>query len=189
VSEDRSDEVARTGAIGGLVTVERVDPPASADEKTMLSAFLDYHRDTLRWKCDGLTPEQLIRQASPPSTLRLLGLVRHLTEVEEGWFTHHFAGGPPAPAYSTDDDPDGDLNVTSADEESVAAAWALYDEAVERSRALITASDLDTMAAGTTKRGEQYSLRWIMLHMIEEYARHNGHADLLREAIDGATGE
>jgi hypothetical protein len=189
VSEDRSDEVARTGAIGGYVGMERVDPPSSADEKTMLTAFLDYHRDTLRWKCDGLAPEQLVRQASPPSTLRLLGLVRHLTEVEASWLTHHFAGGTFVRAYSSAEDPDGDLNVTSADEESVVAAWARYDQEVERSRAVVAAGDLDAMAAGTTRHGEQRTLRWILLHLIEEYARHNGHADLLREAIDGETGE
>jgi hypothetical protein len=155
----------------------------------MLTAFLEFHRDTLRWKCERLTPEQLLRRASPPSTLRLLGLIRHLTEVEASWFSHHFAGGPRVWAYASEEDPDGDLNVTQADAASVADAWARYDEEVERSRAVLAAGDLDAMAAGVTRRGETFSLRWIVLHMIEEYSRHNGHADLLREAIDGETGE
>jgi hypothetical protein len=171
------------------VDVKRADPPASADEKTMVTAFLEFHRDTLRWKCERLTPEQLLRQASPPSTLRLLGLIRHLTEVEASWFRHHFAGGPRDRFYATEQDPDGDLNVAAADAESVAAAWDRYDQEVERSRAILAAGDLDAMAAGVTRQGETFSLRWIVLHMIEEYARHNGHADLLREALDGETGE
>jgi uncharacterized damage-inducible protein DinB len=171
------------------VTVARTDPPNAADEKTTLTGFLDYHRDTLRWKCEGLTPEQLVAQASPPSTLRLLGLVRHLTEVEQAWFSHHFAGGPSEPAYSSEDDRDADLNVAEADADSTAAAWDRFDKEVARSRKILAANDLDTLAAGVTREGEKYSLRWIVVHMIEEYARHNGHADLLREAIDGATGE
>jgi hypothetical protein len=168
---------------------ERVDPPEAADEKTTLTAFLDFHRDTLRWKCEGLTPAQLVAQASPPSTLRLLGIVRHLTEVEQGWFSHHFAGGPSNRLYSSDEDRDADIHVSEADAESVAAAWASYDQEVARSRAILAANDLDAIAAEPTRRGIRYSLRWIVVHLIEEYARHNGHADLLREAIDGATGE
>jgi hypothetical protein len=171
------------------VPIERSDPPMDADEKATLTSFLEYHRATLRIKLDGLTPEELVQRASPPSELSLLGLVRHLTEVESSWIREVFAGEKWFGPYWTEEDHDGDFHVYEADEASVQTAWQLYDDEVAVTRAIIAGAELDVMSAQANSRGEQPSLRWILVHLIEEYARHNGHADLLREAIDGATGE
>lgn len=169
--------------------VDRVDPPWAVGEKQTLLAFLRYHRATLRMKCAGLTPEQLVQRSAPPSTMCLLGLVRHLSEVEAAWLRARFDGQDVAPLYSTAEQPDADFDVFAADERSVADAWGVFEEQAERADAIIEAADLDAIAQRPTRRGDLPSLRWIMVHLIEEYARHNGHADLLREAIDGATGE
>jgi len=171
------------------VTVERTDPPVAGDERATLVAFLQYHRDTLRLKCDGLTPEQLLARASAPSTLCLLGLVRHLADVEYGWFNHHFLGGERNYYHDYSTDNDADFNIFEADDATVAEAWATFDKQVALSDAIIAEHDLGDIARGVRRNGDQMSLRWILVHLIEEYARHNGHADLLREAIDGATGE
>jgi uncharacterized damage-inducible protein DinB len=163
--------------------VDRPQVPRTADERTMLEAWLDYHRATLLMKCAGLDDEQLRLRSSEPSTLSLLGLVRHLTDVERGWFRRGVGGqrGPEvAPIYYSDERPEGDFD--DLDDLSPAAVFAAFSEEVERCRAATTGVPLDQLV------GEQ-SVRWIYLHMIEEYARHNGHADLLRERIDGATGE
>jgi hypothetical protein len=166
---------------------KRTEPPTAGDERAILTGFLDYHRQTLLLKCAGLTPEQLLRRATPPSTLCLLGLVRHLTEVEYRWLVERFAGGEVKDLFGPGD---ADFDVVEADEQSVAAAFALYAAQVAESRQLVAGADLDAMTAAAHPRtGEHFSLRWILTHLIEEYARHNGHADLLREAIDGATGE
>jgi hypothetical protein len=169
--------------------VQRPEPPWAGDEKSTLIGFLEFHRATLRWKCAGLTPDQLIQRSAPPSTLRLLGLVRHLVEVESGWLSQRFDGQPEYSEYSSEQNPDGELDVTEADEESVAATWARYDLEVARSRAIIDAAGLNDLAARPMSDGNRPTMRWILVHLIEEYARHNGHADLLRQAIDGATGE
>ena len=162
----------------------REDPPYVGDERTLLEAWLDFHRATLLWKCSGLDAEQLRRRSVPPSTMSLLGLVRHLTEVERNWFARVLAGEDAPALYYSDDDPDGDFDgVDGADAE---ADLAQFRAQVETSRATAGRYGLDD--AGT-RRGQPVSLRWIYGHMIEEYARHNGHADLLREAIDGATGD
>lgn len=166
---------------------KRIDPPAVADEKSTLVAFLDYHRQTFLLKCAGLTPTQLLSRSTPPSALCLLGLVRHLTEVEFAWLQSRFAGEPDREIYGPGD---ADLEVTEADEQSVAAAFALYAEFVATSQRIVAEADLDDITAQAHPRtGEHFSLRWILLHLLEEYARHNGHADLLREAIDGTVGE
>ena len=165
---------------------KRSEPPTAGDEWTILAGFLDFHRQTLLLKCAGLTPEQLLLRATPPSTLCLLGLVRHLTEVEYGWLVERFAGGEDKALYGPGD---ADFEVVEADEQSVAAAFALYAQQVAESRQLVAGAALDAMTAAAHPRtGEHFSLRWILVHLIEEYARHNGHADLLREAIDGVTG-
>ena len=167
--------------------IERPDPPTSADEKTTLIGFLEYQRATFRLKCAGLNPEQLLRRASPPSSLCLLGLARHLTEVEYGWLAERFAGGEVKNLYG---EGDADFEVTEADEQSVAEAFERYADQVAQSQRIVAGADLDAMtAAAHSHTGEHFSLRWILVHLIEEYARHNGHADLLREAIDGTTGE
>jgi Protein of unknown function (DUF664) len=163
---------------------QRIDPPLVGDERVMLDHFLDYHRATLLWKCDGLSDEQLRQRSCPPSTLSLVGLVRHLTEVENGWFCDFVDAASPPP-YTSEDNPEGDFaDVDTAD---VAAAVAAFRAQCAASRAAVAALPLD--ATHTERDGRVFSLRWIYLHMFEEYARHNGHADLLRERIDGAVGE
>ncbi|MDQ2838536.1 MAG: DinB family protein [Actinomycetota bacterium] len=166
---------------------KRIDPPVVADEKTTLVAFVDYHRQTLLLKCAELTPQQLVSRPSPPSSLCLLGLIRHLTEVEFGWLHARFAGEPDREIYGPGD---ADLDVTEADEQSVVAAFALYTEYVAKSQQIVAEHDLDELTRDAHPRtGQHFSLRWVLQHLLEEYARHNGHADLLREALDGAVGE
>jgi uncharacterized damage-inducible protein DinB len=168
------------------MTIERTDPPGQADERTTLMSYLDYHRDTLAWKCSGLTGEQLRERAVPPSSMSLLGLVRHLADVERSWFRRRVAREDVPPIYFSDTDPDGEFdNVDTADADEAFATWrAECDQARE---IVAAAPSLDVTAV--TRDGTTVSLRWILVHMIEEYARHNGHADLLRERLDGATGE
>ncbi|WP_190136670.1 DinB family protein [Streptomyces longispororuber] len=163
----------------------RVEPPGVADERTLLNAFLDAQRATLARKCAGLTPNQLRRWAVPPSSLSLLGLVRHLAEVERGWFRCVLLGEPDKPHWVG---PKGDESVQwDVDDADVEEAFRVWRAECERSRAAVAAArDLDVTGSHD---GTAYSLRHILTHMIEEYARHNGHADLLRERIDGATGE
>jgi len=169
------------------MTVKRTDPPLEADERAMLDGWLDYHRATLAWKCDGLTDEQLRQRSVPPSSLSLLGLVRHMADVERSWFRRTLLGEDLANLFSSKDDRDGDFdNVGTAD---VAEAFARWREECDHARrAAAAAASLDVVGA-RPDWGRHVSLRWIMLHMIEEYARHNGHADLLRERIDGAVGD
>jgi uncharacterized damage-inducible protein DinB len=164
---------------------ERTDPPYEADERRMLDSWLDYHRATLAMKCEGLSDEQLRLRSVEPSSLSLLGLVRHLAEVERNWFRRALAGEDAPYLYASDDDPDGDFdNVDTAD---VAEAFATWRAECDHARRVAAATP-DLEATGV-RRGRPVSLRWILVHMIEEYARHNGHADLLRERIDGAVGE
>jgi uncharacterized damage-inducible protein DinB len=173
----------------------RTDPPLDADEPTMLRAFLDYHRDTLRLKVDGLTREQL-GQTLPPSSMTLGGMVKHLALVESNWFEVVLTGGelmPPFPDVDWDADPDWEWR-TGADD-GPERLMALFDDALARAdraidEAAASPTGLDTRSVKPSRRGDgHFTLRWILLHMIEEYARHNGHADLIRESIDGRTGE
>jgi uncharacterized damage-inducible protein DinB len=162
--------------------VDRPPVPRVADERAMLEGWLEYHRATLLMKCAGLDDEQLRLRSAEPSALSLLGLVRHMTDVERGWFRRGVGGqqGPDVqPIYYSDARPEGDFE--DLDDPDPAAVFAAYTEEVERCRAAAAGVPLDRVV------GEQ-SVRWIYLHMIEEYARHNGHADLLRERIDGSTG-
>jgi len=166
------------------MTVERTEPPLAAQERQMLEAWLDFHRDTLALKCDGLTGGQLRARAVPPAKLSLLGLVRHMAEGEQQWFTMVLGGAQVPWHYYTDDHPDADFDdVDSADVAEAFATWR--SECAQARERAAAAPSLDVTA---THRGKQVSLRWIMIHMIEEYARHNGHADLLRERIDGTVG-
>ena len=163
--------------------VDRPDTPLVASEREMLEAFLDFHRATLLRKCVGLTDEQLKMRACPPSALSLLGLVRHLTDVENGWFGDF--DGRMTPRYATDENPDGDFEgLADAD---AAADLAAFRAEWARSKETLAKYTLDD--SDSDSQGKVYSLRWIYFHMLEEYARHNGHADLLREKIDGAVGE
>jgi hypothetical protein len=172
----------------------RVDPPLRSDEATTLRAYLDYHRETLRWKCRGLTQEQLA-MAHPPSGMNLGGMMKHLALVESSWFEDVYAGRGLMPPFDTVDwDADRDWEWHTARDDTPEELFAQFDEACRRADAV-----LDEAMAGpgldgesvTKSRQEQepFSLRWIVVHMIEEYARHNGHADLIRESIDGETGE
>lgn len=162
----------------------RPQPPYNGTERELLDAFLEFHRATLLWKCAGLTDDQLKERAVPPSGLALLGLVRHLTEVERGWF-HDFLGENAAPVYFSKEAPDDDFD--ALDSAKPAEVLARYESELDRIRREIAPLPLET--EHTDSRGRTYSLRWVYIHMIEEYARHNGHADLLRERIDGVTGE
>jgi uncharacterized damage-inducible protein DinB len=158
--------------------------PRAADERTTLLEFLEWQRAVLGKKCQGLTAEQLRRRVAPPSPLSLLGLVRHLTDDELGWFRRTLAGEDVGDLYETEADPDAAFNgADGADPDSSLAAWQAE---CERSRAVVASRSLDDVGRQST--GRVVSLRWILVHMIEEYSRHNGHADLLRESIDGATG-
>ena len=162
----------------------RVDPPMVADERPLLVAFLEYHRLTLLHKCAGLTAAQLSELAAPPSELSLLGLVRHMTEVERSWFRRSLAGEDAPPLYYSEADPDGDFHLPP--EVDPDACFGALRREWDHSRRLAASHSLDDCGA---RQGEPVSLRWILIHVIEEYARHNGHADLLRERIDGARGE
>jgi uncharacterized damage-inducible protein DinB len=174
--------------------MDRTDPPLLADEATTLRAFLDYHRDTFRWKCAGLTQEQLA-QSLPPSDMTLGGMMKHLAVVESGWFEETFAGGSQMPPFDTVDwDADRDGEWHTAKDDTPEDLRALFDEACRRADAVLDEAmagpGLDGESAGKDRQGgTPFSLRWIVVHMIEEYARHNGHADLIRESIDGETGE
>ena len=175
-----------TGEMEAVPGVERTEPDLQAGEGELLRQFLDYHRATLRMKCAGLTDAQLKQRSVPTSGLALLGLVRHLTEVERNWFHRMLDGQPHAPLYFGPEDADGDFD--NLDSTPVSEVWAAYDKAVDEARQLeATFGDPGDLARGTT--GRPRNLRWVMVHLIEEYARHNGHADLLREAVDGAVGE
>lgn len=164
----------------------RVPRPAQADERTTLVAFLRWHRLTLEYKCSGLTPADLARRGVGRSALSLLGLVRHDAEGERFWFRQVMAGQNPPLLFPTAD-PDAAFDVTGADEEVVARAWQAWrDEVAFADDFVAGAPDLDVV--GHEPGAGPVSLRWVLLHMVEEYARHNGHADLLREQIDGAVG-
>jgi hypothetical protein len=162
----------------------RPDVPTIADERTMLDAFLDYHRATLLWKCAGLTDDELRMRTVEPSSLSLIGLVRHMVEVELSWFLRRFRGEDVPPVYCGEGNWDGEFD--DVDTADVQADLARYRETLDRCRAAAAGAALTDEFQ---RRDETIQLRWLYLHMIEEYARHNGHADLLRERIDGAKGE
>ena len=162
--------------------IEREWAPFLAAERPMLEAWLEYHRATLVLKCEGLGAERLAEASVPPSDLSLLGLVRHMAEVERNWFQRVFAGVDAPPHYCSDADAEADFD--RVDPGRATQDFETFEAECAASRAVAAqAASLDAV-----DRGGGISLRWIMLHMIEEYARHNGHADLLRERIDGATG-
>jgi Protein of unknown function (DUF664) len=165
--------------------VKRTKIPLTSDERTMLEAWLQFHRDTLLTKCAGLTEQQLKQRSCPPSSLSLLGLVRHMTDKERGWFRHGFGGENVGPVYYNDLRQDADFDdVDSADP---ARDFDTYLAEVAACRAAVASASLDDVFV-RRRDGRDSSLRWVYLHMIEQYARHNGHADLLRERIDGVTG-
>lgn len=159
-------------------------PSKVAEDRASLTAFLDYQRATLAMKCQGLTGEQLKQKAVPTSSLSLLGLVRHAVEVERSWFQMVLSGKPVTATWPRVNGEFGEWHVEDAD---VDEAFELWREACEDSRAVTHA--FQSLDARVEFTDEIISLRYVLTHMIEEYARHNGHADLLREAIDGEVGE
>ena len=167
--------------------VERAEAERIGPERAALEQWLDFHRSTLLTKCAGLTAEQLKTRAVPPSALSLLGLVRHMTEVERWWFRMHVGGEDLAFPY----DPDSTgLDFDEVEEADAAANLEAYWDEVAAARAACAGKHLDLVVPSRGDHPERTrDVRWIYVHMIEEYARHNGHADLLREAIDGVTGD
>ena len=161
--------------------------PRLGDERSTLNEFLRGQRLTLQLKCDGLDAGQLALRAVEPSTMSLLGLLRHMAEVERTWFRTRFAETNTAKRYQTAEDPDGDFNGAVADPAVVEEAWAAWRAEVAFANDFIADHDFDFV--GKDSQGEPVSLRELLVHMIEEYARHNGHADLLRERIDGRVGQ
>jgi uncharacterized damage-inducible protein DinB len=163
--------------------VGRVQPPTRGSELDMLNAFLDYHRATLLWKVSGLSDEQL-RRPMVPSGVSLLGIVKHLGYVEQNWFQVAFQGRDGLPVPWSDEDPDADFRIEA--DETTEAVLDFYREEVAHSRQAIVGASVEDVERHPKRIA---TLRWILIHMIEETARHNGHADILREQIDGATGE
>ena len=161
-------------------------PPLNAEERTTLESWLEFHRATLAIKCQGLDDGQAAMASAAPSGLTLTGLVQHMAEVERNWFRRVLAGEQAPPIYDPHADPDGpDGGFDLAQGATLSGALAVWREEVARARELCASRAL----AGTGRfMDQEVSLRWIYVHMIEEYARHNGHADLLRERIDGTTG-
>jgi uncharacterized damage-inducible protein DinB len=171
----------------------RTDPDLQGDELTLLSQFLDFHRATLVQKVSGESAEQLRTRAVPSSELTLAGLLKHLALVEDDWFqTKLFGRDDVEPWASAPFDDDRDWDFHSAVEDSPEYLLDLYRSACDRSRAAVAEAGGDlsrTSVARDRHTGGHFSLRWILIHMIEETARHNGHVDLIREALDGSTGE
>lgn len=170
----------------------RPEPPVDGDELPMALGFLDFLRATMRWKCEDLDADGL-RATTASSAMTLGGLLKHLAWVEDHWFSRRLLGRDAAPPWADVDwDADRDWEWNSASSDTPAELLALWDASVERSRAAVTevaAAGVDRRAQAPWPDGRSPTLRWIVLHMIEEYARHCGHADLLRESVDGRTGE
>ncbi|GAA2651459.1 DinB family protein [Paractinoplanes durhamensis] len=167
------------------MVVERPDPPRDGGERETLRVFLDFHRATLTMKCDGLSDEELRSRSMPPSTLTLLGLVRHMAEVERTWFRRVIGGEDVPLVWSASGDFQAAYDAASSTRSEAFEAWQAE---VARAREIEAgAPSLDVMGH-QPRWGEDVSLRFVMLHMIHEYARHNGHADFLREGIDGEVG-
>ncbi|MEE1786296.1 DinB family protein [Streptomyces sp. SP17BM10] len=166
-------------------TDNRPKPPLTGGERETLRAFLDFHRATLAMKCEGLTDEQLRLRSSPPSTLSLLGLVRHMAEVERTWFRRVIGGEDVPLVWSPEGDYQAAYDATGATRREAFAAWRAE---VEHARRIEREAQSLDVTGYQPRWGETVSLRLVMLHLIHEYARHNGHADFLREGIDGTVG-
>jgi uncharacterized damage-inducible protein DinB len=171
------------------MTIERIHPILQGDERTMLRGYLDYHRATLAMKCEGLTDDRLRLRAVEPSAMSLLGLIRHMGDVERAWFRRvmgQIAREDAPPRFYDDTNIDGDFD--DVDTADVAEAFTYWREECQNARTVEASFETLDECGWDRGRGD-ISLRWVLIHMIEEYARHNGHADLLRERIDGTTGE
>jgi uncharacterized damage-inducible protein DinB len=171
--------------VGELEDPRRTEPGFELGEREMLEGWLEYHRVTLVLKCEGLSDQERKQRPVPSSKLSLHGLVRHMAEVEHGWFGKVLAKNRDAGNLVYDDDVE-DSDFFPLDK----AVWeddlVMFHDACQRSRELAASRSLDD--TGATRNGTPVSLRWIYTHMVEEYARHNGHADLIRELVDGAVG-
>jgi hypothetical protein len=168
-----------------FIAPERPPVPNAGDERPQLEAWLDFCRATLLRKCDGLNVAQLKTRPVASSSLSLLGLVRHMTFVEQVWFETTFAGAHTVDYYKTEGDRDADFN--DLDSDATETVFDLYIEVIAVSRQLVAGHPLDEHAP-VPRRGRDVDLRWIYVHLIEEYARHCGHADIIRELIDGTKG-
>lgn len=163
----------------------RPSVPPMGDEREILTGFLDWHRETFALKCAGVPSERLSEMGIPPSGMSLHGLVRHLAGVERWWFRIQFAGEDLPLLYYSDDDPDQDFEALDGDVEEAFAVWRSECDA---SRSIVAAAESLDQTGIRKRDGQPFSLRWLLVDMIAEYARHDGHADLLRERIDGRTG-
>jgi uncharacterized damage-inducible protein DinB len=164
---------------------DRIGPPSFGSERDMLRAFLDYQRATLAMKCAGLGDAELRQQAMPPSTLSLLGLVRHMAEVERAWFRRVFEDNDAPMVWSDKIDFQAAYDASQSTRDEAFSAWQAE---VENSRGIERAAESLDLAGYQPRWGEQVSLRMVIVHVLLEYGRHNGHADLLREGIDGTVG-
>lgn len=167
------------------MATERISPPLIGGEREMLRAFLDYHRATLAMKCDGLSDGDLRRQSMPPSALSLLGLVRHMAEVERTWFRRVINGEDIPLVWSDKGDFQAAYDANAATRSEAFGAWRAE---VDHARRIEKEAESLEVTGHQPRWGEDVSLRLVMLHLIHEYARHNGHADFLREGIDGTVG-
>jgi len=187
-TDQQTDQTGRAGFDGMWVDPQRDprdtdEPPVG--EKVILRQYLDRYRMTFEMKCEGLTPAQLATRSVPPSTMSLLGMVRHLARVEHHWFRRALEGRMELPRlYRSEEDDDLDFNGAVGTEECVADAWESWRREVAHAREVYERYD----DLGETHH-DPYEVRGVVVHMIEEYARHAGHADLLRECIDGRTGQ
>ncbi|MFF2721125.1 DinB family protein [Streptomyces sp. NPDC058011] len=163
----------------------RVGPPSFGSERETLRAFLDFHRATLAMKCEGLTDEQLREKSMEPSALSLLGLVRHMAEVERAWFSRTFEDRDAPMVWSEEIDFQAAYDASAS---SRAEAFTAWEAEVETSRRIVRDAGSLDLAGYQPRWGEEVSLRMVMVHVLLEYGRHNGHADLLREGVDGTVG-
>ncbi|MET9652643.1 MULTISPECIES: DinB family protein [unclassified Streptomyces] len=168
-----------------MTTDDRIGPPHRGGERETLRAFLDYHRATLAMKCAGLTDEQLRERSMPPSTLSLLGLVRHMAEVERAWFRRVFEDNDAPMVWSDTVDFQAAYDASRS---TGAEAFTAWEAEVENSRRLEREAGSLDLAGHQPRWGEEVSLRMVMIHVLLEYGRHNGHADFLREGVDGTVG-
>ncbi len=168
--------------------IDRPEPDLIAAERTSLEQWLEFQRTTLLMKCAGLTPDQLVRKAVPPSSMSLIGLVRHMTEVERWWFRLHADGQDVPRLFWLAGNSDSDFD--DVDPARAESDYAAFLAELDACRAAVAGRSFDDVVPSRGDHPERVrDLRWIYVHMIEEYARHNGHADLIRELVDGTTGD
>jgi uncharacterized damage-inducible protein DinB len=181
-------KTARADMFLDLADDPREIRPPMTDERSTLAGYLRDQRYTLEIKCSGLDAEGMAARSVPPSTMSLLGLVRHLADIERSWFREYMAGEDAPARYSSRTDPDGAWENATADPATVEEAWAAWREECAWTDAFVAAAP-DLELPGSRPSDMHSNLRQVLIHLIEEYARHNGHADLLRERVDGRVGQ